>query len=211
LLLCQKNTGLVLVEKGNKHNNNNAKFDMINLLLNGHSITYFPEGTWNLSPNKLHLPLSYGFLDTAQKANVPVIPAVNEYTYDNSNGKSVITKIHTRYGKPIYISENDDIFEKLEEYKEAISTIKYELMEEKGIFSRKETSTEEYKTFLKESYKNLKLGKLNWEKETKNIFGASDEFYDFHYINDVPYDAQGNMIDKPETHKLKQIVKKHNL
>lgn len=44
-----------------KKYNLNAKMDMIELLINGHSISYFPEGTWNLSPNKLHLPINIGF------------------------------------------------------------------------------------------------------------------------------------------------------
>ncbi len=101
LLAAQLNTGLVLVVKGDKENNQNAKLDMLRLLYEGHSITYFPEGTWNLSPNKLHLPLSYGFLDIARKTGTPVIPVVHEYTYDTTTEKERIIKIHSRYGKPI--------------------------------------------------------------------------------------------------------------
>ena len=65
LLLVQVNTGLVLVSQDTKdvENRKNAKLDMMHILLKGHTIRYFPEGAWNLSPNKLHLPMSFVFLE----------------------------------------------------------------------------------------------------------------------------------------------------
>ncbi len=197
LLLCQMNTGLVLVKKEDKEHRANSKMDMVRLLLEGHSITYFPEGTWNLSPNKLYLPLSYGFLDIARKAGVPVVPVVHEYTYDDENNNGKIKKIHTRYGKPIYVGIDDDLNEKLEEYETAIATMRFELYEEKGIFNRESISDDEYIRFLENSYKNLALGKLDWPKENRNIFGAHNDFYRYHYINDVPYDESGKLVSPP--------------
>ena len=167
---------------------------MIKLLSEGHSIAYFPESAWNLSPNKLHLPINYGFLDVARKANMPVVPLVHEFTYDTSTEKEKITKIHSRFGKPIYITEQDDIFDKLREYEEAISTIRYELIEEKGINKRSEITNFDYINFLKGNFTNLKLGKLNWEKETKYIYGGEDE-----------------LLETSEVHKLKKINKEHNI
>ncbi|MBQ7034925.1 MAG: 1-acyl-sn-glycerol-3-phosphate acyltransferase [Clostridia bacterium] len=201
LLLCQLNTGLILVKKEDRKNNLNAKLDMIRLLLEGHSITYFPEGTWNLSPNKLYLPLRFGFLDIARKANVPVVPVVHEYTYS----QQTITKIHSRYGKPIYITLEDNIDEKLNEYQETIATMSFELIEEKGLFHRESISNHDYINFLKNSYKNLKLGKLDWEKERRNIHGANDAFYLFNHINDVPFNDNGKLLDTEESIRLERL------
>ena len=211
LLLSQLNTGLILVKKGDKENNMNAKLDMIKLLLTDHSITYFPEGTWNLSPNKLHLPMSYGFLDTARKAKVPVIPCVHEFTYDPDSSKEKILKIHTRYGTPIYVNENDNLLEKLEEYKEKISSIRYELIEEKGIFRRKDINNLEYINFLKGNYKNLKMAQLDLDKERKYIYGSDDEFYKFFHINEVPFDENNNLLDTEENIRLKKMNFKHHI
>lgn len=74
LLLAQVNTGLILVTKDKKNVQHriNAKWDLISLLLCGHSVWVCPESAWNLSPNRLHVPLNYGFIDIAQKANVPI-------------------------------------------------------------------------------------------------------------------------------------------
>lgn len=211
LLYSEYTTGLVLVKKGNKENNQNAKLDMINLLLNGFSITYFPESAWNLSPNKLHLPLNYGFLDTARKAQVPVVPAVHEYTYDTSSEKENIIKIHTRYGNPIYVSEEDDLLEKLIEYEEQISTIRYDLIEEKGIFKRNEINSFDYINYLKGNYNNLEFGKIDVNNERKYLFRSNEEFYKFHHINDIPFNEKGELLDTKEVIKLKTLNKKHNI
>ena len=82
LLLAQLNTGLILVSRNhsNAENRINAKLDMMSALLRGHSVFACPEGTWNLSPNRLHLPFNWGVLDVAQKTQVPVVPVVIEYT-----------------------------------------------------------------------------------------------------------------------------------
>ena len=88
-----------------------------------------------MSPNRLHLPFNWGVLDVAQKTQVPVVPIVIEYTYDTTTDKETITYIHIRYGEPIVVAESDSLVKKLEEYKEKISTMRWELIEEKGVFT----------------------------------------------------------------------------
>lgn len=195
LINIQLCTGLVLVNKdvNDVDNRRDAKLDMIHILLKGNTVWYFPEGTWNLSPNKLHLPMSYGFLDVAKKSGAPVVPVVMEFTYDTSTDKERITKIHIRYGKPIYVSLQDVLNEKLLEYEEQISTIIWELIEEKGIFKRSEITNWDYINYLKGNYRNLIMGKKNIELERQRIRGAGDDFYLFHHINDVPFNERGEL------------------
>lgn len=211
LVLCQLNTGLILVKKEDKENRNNAKLDMLSLLANDNSISYFPESAWNLSPNKLHLPLNFGFIDIAKKAGVPIIPVVDEYSYDTTTEKEKITKIHIRFGKPIYVNENDDLLEKLHEYEEAISTIRWELMEEKGIFERSTVSNKDYINYLKGNIKNLKLGGIDINIERKNIWDSDKEDYVFNHINDIPFDEYGNLLETSEVQKLKILNFKNKI
>ncbi len=196
LINIQLCTGLVLVnkDKADKCNRIDAKYDMMHILCKNTSIWYFPEGTWNLSPNKLHLPMSYGFLEVAKKAGVPVVPVVTEFTYDTSCDKEKITKIHIRYGKPVYISAQDKLSDKLVEYEERISTLRWELIEEKGLFKRNEITNWDYINFLKGNYRNLIMGKKDIELERKRIRGAGDDFYLFHHINDVPFNERGELL-----------------
>ena len=221
LLMAQLNTGLILVKKAMpgkdskekqdkvKQYNEQAKLDLIKLLLEGHSISYYPETTWNLSPNKLHLPIHNGFLYIARRTGVPVVPVVHEFSYDTSTKKEHITKIHTRFGKPIYINPIDNIYEKLDEYDEQISTMRWELIKEKGIYSREDISNQEYINYLEGNYRNLKLGKLDLEKERANIYGACNDFYQFHHINDVPYNEAGELLETKEAQKIEKLCPKN--
>lgn len=211
LILAQLNTGLVLVskKKENAESRINNKLDMIKILLSGHSIFYCPEGTWNLSPNKLHLSMSYGFLEVAKKAGVPVVPVVIEYTYDTKTEKERITKAHIRYGKPISVQIQNDLSEKLLEYQEAVSTIRWELIQEKGIFLRKEISNIDYINYLKGNLATLQLGHTSIISETKAMRNANDEFYIFHHINAVPFNEKGELLETEEKIRLKKLFWKN--
>jgi hypothetical protein len=55
------------------------------------------------------------------------------------------------------------------------------------------------------NYKNLALGKLNLAKERKYILGGQEDFYKFHHINDVSFDAWGNLLETAEV-RLLQII-----
>lgn len=220
LILAQCANGLVLVAKNDPHatkNRTDAKLDMIHILLKGHCIWYFPEGTWNMSPNKLHLPMSYGFLEIAKKSGAPVVPVATEFTRDTSTEKERITKIHIRYGKPIYVSLSDDLGEKLEEYLEALSTLRWELIEAKGLHSRKNMSNEDYVNYLKGVYnaldmKNPKLsGKEMGDIERRSIRGASDDYYLFHHINDIPFNEKGELMETAEMIRLNRLFEQHIL
>lgn len=220
LLWAQLWTGLILVNRNKTAKNNrrgDAKMDMISALIKGRAVFMCPEATWNLSPNKLHLPLFIGAIEVAQKANVPIIPMVTEFTHDTSTDRERITKIHIRYGAPINISVHDDLLQKLDEYKEAISTIRWELIEEKGVFSRENIDNWDYINYLKGNYRWLqaKDSKVGWKRmleiERKNIRGWNDDYYLFHHINNIPHDEDGNLLETDEIRRLQAIELKNRV
>lgn len=174
-------------------------------LLKGHCVWYFPEGTWNLSPNKLHLPMSFGFLEIAQKTGVPVIPVVIEYTYDTVSEKERIIKMHIRYASPISVTMEDDLGEKLLEYSQAVSTIRWELIREKGLFERRNITSWDYINYLKGNFRNLEFGNKDLSLERLRIRGAREDYYRFHHINDVPFNEQGELLEPDEMRKLKLL------
>lgn len=220
LIWAQLCTGLVLVNKNDPNDARNrldAKLDMIHILLKGHTVWYFPEGTWNMSPNKLHLPMSFGFVEVAKKSGAPVVPVATDFSYDTSDDKGRITRIHIRYGKPIYVSMTDDLGEKLEEYQTAISTLRWELMEEKGLFERDNISQQDYINYLKAIYgtlekKNPTLGaSVMADIERRSIRGSAEDFYLFHHINDVPFNEKGELLETKETIRLAKLFDYHFL
>lgn len=215
LLLAQYNTGLVLVtkDKRNQEKRMQAKLDMISLLLKGHSILIYPETAWNLSPNKLHLPLNWGFIDIAQKTGVPIIPMNINCVYDTSTSKERITHIHIRYSKAIYVSRNDDLIEKLNEFSEVMATTEWDMLEKRGVFSRSSISNMDYINFVKGKIAKLKLGGISLQKEREGISFSNDEFYVFHHLNDVPYNEKGELLETEEIRRLRfiNIIKLKNV
>lgn len=207
LIVAQLCTGLILGIKKEKdiENRKAAKLDMIEALLKGHSIWYYPEGTWNLSPNKLHLPMSFGFLEIAKKTGVPVIHVVIEYTYNADTEKERITKLHICYGNPLSVSPQEELDKKLLEYSEIISTIRWELISEKGFFRRINVSDWEYINYLKGNLQNLKFGGKDLNLERMRIRGAKDDYYLFHHINDVPFTEKGELLERKEMQKLRPV------
>ncbi len=201
--------GVVYVDKSNKESKQRAKLELMRLLLLGKSITIFPESAWNCSPNKLHLPLYIGFIDMAKKTGSPIIPVVQEYIYDEKkqDGIERIKSVHVRYGKPIYVMETDDSFQKMEEYSTVISTMRWELIEENGIVQREEVSNFQYMNYLKGIIRNLKNAGIDIEVEKQGIFGANDAFYLFHYLNAVNYNSKGE-FEEPE--HVKKLTKLYN-
>lgn len=72
--------GVVYVDKSDKADMTKSKETCINLLQNGANIMWFPEGVWNLSPNLPVLPLPFGIIKAAIRANAIILPlAIEQY------------------------------------------------------------------------------------------------------------------------------------
>lgn len=201
--------GVFYVNKFDKNSRERAKLEMMRLLLNEKSVTIFPESAWNLSLNKLHLPLYIGIVDIARKTKKPIIPVVQEYEYDNSklDGIERIKSVHIKYGEPIYVSELDNPIEKLKEYSDVISTIRWNLIEEKGIYDRNAISNDVYINFLKSSIRNLKNSGIDVNVEKSGIYGANDDFYLFHHINALDFDENNNFLPTKYVRNLEKVRK----
>ncbi len=199
--------GVYFMDKFNKTSKAKAKLEMMRLLLNEKAITMFPESAWCLSPNKLHLPLYNGIVDIARKTGSPIVPVVQEYTYDETkmDGIERIIKAKIRYGSPIYVSETDDLYSKLSEYSDWIATTRWNLIEEKGIVLRDSVTNEQYTNYLKGNIRNLEKAKISINDERNGLFGAKDYFYLQNPINDIQFTEADKTLSKKPTKKLEKI------
>ena len=183
-----------------------VKLELTRLLYQDKSITMFPESAWNPSPNKLHLPLYIGMVDIARKTGLPIIPAVQEYEYKNKNdGVEHIDYVNVKYGNPIYVKITDDLEDKLEETSTAFSTLRWNLIERKGIYRRENITEEEYINFVKASIHNLEKAGIDMSVEQQYIFGANNPFYQEHFLNAVDWDENGTLLDSPQKILKKEI------
>lgn len=203
--------GVIYVDRDSKESRRTAKIEMEKSLAKGKSINMYPEATWNCTPSKLHLPFYIGMIDIAKRMNVPVVPVVQEYTYDETilDGKSHIKSVHIRFGRPIYVTSNDDIIGKLEEFDEVFSTIRWELIEEKGTYPRKKISNKLYTNYIKARINDWKIPGNDIYEERKQIYSANDDFYLFNHVNDIDFDESDNLLPTEYVRKLIAINKEH--
>lgn len=200
--------GIEYVDRNDSQSRFESKIHLMEYLAKSKSVVVFPEATFNCSPNKLILPLHSGVIDIAKKMQVPIVPLIQEYDFDTSrlDGKNRVKSCTVRFGMPIYISYEDDIQAKKEELRDAMATIRYNLIEQKGIFDRKEISNEEYISFLLSRLHTMDLMKVNYEIEKNTIYGVNEEIYRYYPINAVPYNEKGELLTNGPVRKL-TIVK----
>lgn len=203
--------GAFFLDRDDKSSRINAKNEICKALLKGKSVNIYPEATWNCTPSKLHLPFYIGIIDIARVTNVPIIPVVQEYNYDQSklDGKSHIKSVHIRFGKPIYVSLFDDKITKLNEFDETFSTIRWNLIEEKGLFKRENITNMMYVDYIKARIREWRIPNNQIQEERKQVLHAHDEYYLFHHINDVEFDEKGNLLPTNHVRKLIRLNQIH--
>lgn len=104
---------------------------------------YFPEGTWNLSPNLPVLPFYRGIIDVALEANAIIIPvAVEQY------GKQFVTKIGSNFDCRRYGEQGKA--EVLAALRNRMAELKWEIWETVPAMNRKAISKNYYEKFLEE-------------------------------------------------------------
>jgi len=199
--------GIVYVDRNNADDRFKSKLKLMKYVSKGKSIVIFPEGTYNCSANKLHLPLHSGVVDIARKLQVPIVPLIQEYTYDEEklDGKNRVKSCRVHFGKPIYVNIEDDTKQKKEELSEAFATIRYSLIEEKGMFSRKNVTNKEYTNYVKARINTWKMINVDINDERKTIYGYDDEFYLFNHINDISFNENDELLETEHVRYLKKI------
>ena len=203
--------GAIFVERENKESRRMSKEEMERSLAKGRSINMYPEATLNCTPSKLHLPFFIGMIDMAKKMGVPVIPVVQEYTYDDTklDGKTHVKSVDICYGRPIYVSVDDDRLEKLAEFDEVFSTIRWDLIEKKGTFKRDDIPMEYYPNFIRTRIRDWKIPGNDIYEERKQVYRWDDDFYLFYHVNDVDFDENNNLLETEYVRFLNALYKKH--
>lgn len=134
--MCFRLNGVIYVDRKDKASRKAAGKAIVKYLLKGKNVCIFPEGTWNLSPSRLLLPLYWGGIEIAREANVPIIPLVLEYRgYD----------IYVKWGAPIYVGMEDNKQDKINELSDSLATLKWDIWEMFPMLSRRDVNSEEWK------------------------------------------------------------------
>ena len=116
--------GMIAFDIFHKKDREFAKLKMQKLLKAGGNLLMFPEGAWNVIPNRLVSPLYAGTVDLAITCNAYIVPVAlcrDNYTMT----------YYVSFGEPIDY-EGKDIGEKFaltKELRDVLATMKWEIME----------------------------------------------------------------------------------
>ncbi|MBR4607072.1 MAG: 1-acyl-sn-glycerol-3-phosphate acyltransferase [Lachnospiraceae bacterium] len=97
---------------------------MINHLQAGGNLMYFPEGTWNMTPNLPMLPCYWGIVEIAQKGNAIIVPvAADQY------GKKYKINIGTNFDMVTYGKTIEEKAKAITDLRDVLATLKWEIWE----------------------------------------------------------------------------------
>lgn len=84
--------GVIYVDPEDKSDKKTAMETAVKFLKEGKCLLWCPEGTWNLSPNYVILPIHYGIIEAAVRSNAVIIP-VGVEQYDRARGIDFVVNI----------------------------------------------------------------------------------------------------------------------
>lgn len=116
---------------------------MIEHLKDGGNLMYFPEGTWNLSPNLPVLPCYWGIVDVAQAGNAIIVPVAVEQ-YD----KHFKIRIGENFDMRTYGADISEKLNAINTLRDILATLKWEIWETEPQLKRCEIGNEEWNKYI---------------------------------------------------------------
>lgn len=118
---------------------------MISHLKQGGNLMYFPEGTWNLSPNLPVLPCYWGIVEVAQRGNAVIIPVAAE-----QYGKHFVINIGGNFEMEEYGTDKASAITAL---RDTLATLKWDIWESRPIHRRPDIRLEEWDRYIAERFR----------------------------------------------------------
>lgn len=128
---------------------------MIEHLKDGGNLLYFPEGTWNMTPNLLLLPCYWGIIDIARASNAIIVPiAAEQY------GKRFVINFGKNFKVENYENSKDGKATAITDLRDVMATLKWEIWENEsakqntlsGVFARDNIANSEWDEYKKKRY-----------------------------------------------------------
>jgi len=160
--------GVILIDREDKESRAASKEKMKAALSKGVSVLMYPEGTWNVSPNKLIAGIFPGAYDVAKEAGVKVVPIATHRVDD---------KVFSLRGKAFDIAKYERS-EGIRRLRDKMATMKWKLYEHAGIKRRSTLPVgKEADAYWEEYIHALKaeVPHFEHELEEKSIFRQKGE------------------------------------
>lgn len=151
--------GAIYVDRMDKADKKHSKDAMVEYLKKNTSIIMFPEATWNLTDEKLMLPMRWGIIDIAKEANAQIVPLILDYDKKTKTCRA-------KFGKTISVSKDSDKKELIRDLRDEMASIRYEFFESNGTFKREEIDTLELREGIRSAVDEYPKLDYNYEQGT---------------------------------------------
>jgi len=153
--------GTIWVDRKSKEDMAASKESVLAYLEMGQSVLWFPEGTWNLTPNQLMMPMKWGIIDVARQAGAQIVTAALDYDKEKN-----ICRV--KFGAPMAGACLENRTEAIRDLRDTLATLRWELMCNQRVLRRADITPEE----LKEEMDQVidEYPPLDWEYERSCIY-----------------------------------------
>ncbi|MGN0384547.1 MAG: lysophospholipid acyltransferase family protein [Lachnospiraceae bacterium] len=158
--------GVIFVDRKDKEDMAASKLAMIAYLSKSRSVVMFPEGTWNLTENRLMLPMKWGVINVAKESGGQIVPTVLEYSREQK-------KCFVRFGEPMVVSPDDRQAEAITALRDTMAAMRWAFWERNGLFSREELNLDAQRQKL--FYSVEEYPPIDWAYESSCIYHPHTE------------------------------------
>lgn len=125
--------GTIWVDRKSKEDMAASKDAVLEYLAKGQSILWFPEGTWNLTPSQLMMPMKWGIIDMARQAEAQIVPAALDYDWEKNTCR-------IKFGTPMVGEALENKAEAIRDLRDTMATLRWDLMCDQPIVHRGQAS-----------------------------------------------------------------------
>ena len=148
--------GTIWVDRQNKESRAEAKKTLIKYLVKGCSVLWFPEATWNLTANMLMLPMRWGIIEVAHRAEAQIIPMALEYDRNKRTCR-------VKFGNPMTGDVLADKAEGIRLLRDELATLRWDLMCNNDVLHREQLDVMQLKSEAESAIDEYPP--LDWEYE----------------------------------------------
>lgn len=138
--------GVIYFNENVKEDRRSATERMIRLLQEGGNLMYFPEGTWNLTPNLPVLPCYWGIVDIAKQGGAVVVPVAAE-----QYGRHFKINIGENFDMSKYGAGVEEKARAIKDLRDVLAALKYEIWETVSV-KREELAADEWDNYVEERF-----------------------------------------------------------
>ena len=169
---------------------------MIEHLQAGGNLMYFPEGTWNMTPNLPMLPCYWGIVEIAQKGNAIIVPvAADQY------GKNFKINIGANFDMTNYGNTKEEKAKAIADLRDMLSTLKWEIWETEPQ-ERKDLTGNEWNKYCEDRFREWPYFSLEYIDglifKPKGVTSPKEAFSHLDIL--IPSKANAFLFDKQNHH-----------